>query len=169
MSPRVARLDCAAAPAPAAADPSSLKSRLAADMKQAMKDKAKGKLSAVRAIQTAIKQKEVDERVVVSDDEAIAIMAKLVKQRKESIASYLQAGRQDLVDVEEEEVKYIAEYMPKQMDSSEVDAAVADAIAKAEAKTVKDMGKVMAILRPLLAGKADMSAVGDKIKKALSA
>lgn len=151
----------------AAATPSEIKVKLNSDMKEAMKAKEKERLGAIRAILTAIKQKEVDDRVVVDDAEAVAIMAKLVKQRRESIASYAAAGRADLVESEEKEVAFISVYMPAQMSSDEVDNAIKTAIAKVDAKTVKDMGKVMGELRGPLQGKADMSDVGARIKKLL--
>eukprot|EP01041_Mallomonas_annulata_P004737 gene4736-9406_t len=146
----------------------SLKSRLSADMKAAMKAKEKVRLSAIRAIQTAIKQKEVDERVEVGDDAAIEIMSKMIKQRKESIKSYTDAGRMDLVEIEDGEVQFIQEYMPKQATQEEIDAMISDAVGRLEAKSIKDMAKVMADLRPKLAGRADMGEVGAAIKKRLS-
>ena len=147
---------------------SEIKIKLQADMKDAMKAKQKSRLAGIRAIQTAIKQKEVDERIIVDDVEAIAIMTKLMKQRKESIKSYADSGRQDLVEVEEEELKVILSYMPEQMSSEAVEKLIDETISKLEATTIKDMGKVMAVLRPALAGKADTSVVGDLLKKKLS-
>jgi len=149
--------------------PGDLKARLAVDMKEALKSKEKERLSAVRAIQTAIKQKEVDERVTVGDDECLAICAKLVKMRRESITSYKAAGRDELVAAEEAELKWIQAYMPAQMSPEDISNAIKSAIAKVGASSVKDMGKVMAELRPTLQGKADMSAVGPEIKKLLGA
>ena len=150
-----------------AVNSSELKVKLNSDMKEAMKAKDKERLAGIRAISTAIKQKEVDERVVVDDEMAVAIMAKLVKQRKESIKSYQDAGRQDLVDNEQKELDVIITYMPQQLSTEEVDKMIDAAIVEVGATTVKDMGKVMGILRPKLAGKADVSAVGDIIKKKL--
>ena len=147
--------------------PSELKTKLNNDMKEAMKAKDKERLAGIRAITTSIKQKEVDERIVVDDKMAVEIMAKLVKQRKESIKSYQDAGRQDLVDNEQKELDVIITYMPQQLSSQDVDKMIDDAIAEVGATTVKDMGKVMAILRPKLAGKADVSEAGDMIKKKL--
>jgi len=147
--------------------PSELKTKLNNDMKEAMKAKDKERLAGIRAITTSIKQKEVDERIVVDDKMAVEIMAKLVKQRKESIKSYQDAGRQDLVDNEQKELDVIITYMPQQLSSQEVDKMIDDAIAEVGGTTVKDMGKVMAILRPKLAGKADVSEAGDMIKKKL--
>jgi len=147
---------------------SDLKATLSADMKAAMKAKEKVRLGSIRAIQTAWKQKEVDDRVEVDDAMAIEIMAKLVKQRKESVASYEEAGRPELAEQEKEEIVHIQAYMPKQMSDFEVEKIVKEVIAKVGATTVKDMGKVMGELRPMLVGKADMSAVGALIKKSLA-
>lgn len=144
-----------------------LKGQLSIDMKEAMKAKEKERLSAIRAILTMIKQKEVDERLVVDDAEALAIMAKLVKQRKESISSYRAAQRLDLVAGEEAELNEILKYMPAQMTNDEIELAIKAAIAKIGATTIKDMGKVMAELRGPMQGKADMSQVGPSIKKLL--
>jgi hypothetical protein len=137
------------------------------DMKDAMKSKDKVKLSGVRAIQAIIKQKEVDERIVVSDDEAIIIMSKLIKQIKESIKSYGDAGRQDLVDKEQAELDVVQTYMPVQLSAAEVEKIVDDCIIRLGATTIKDMGKVMADLKPVLTGKTDTSEVGALIKAKL--
>ena len=145
----------------------SLKETLSADMKAAMKAKEKVKLGAIRAIQKAIKQKEVDDRVEVTDDMAIDVMAKLVKSRKESVKSYTDAGRLELAEAENVEISVIQSYMPAQMTEEEVNQAISDAIAEVEASSVKDMGKVMGILRPKLSGRADMSTVGESIKAML--
>jgi uncharacterized protein YqeY len=133
-----------------------------------MKAKDKEKLAGIRAITTAIKQKEVDERIIVDDDATITIMTKLIKQRKESIKSYQDAGRDDLVDAEQKELNVIITYMPEQLSIEEVSKMIDDAIKEVGASSIKDMGKVMAILRPKLAGKADASEAGDVIKKKLS-
>jgi uncharacterized protein YqeY len=145
----------------------ALKDTLSTDMKAAMKAKEKIKLGAIRAIQTAIKQIEVDEQKECTDDMAIGIMAKLVKSRRESVKSYTDAGRSELAEAEMEEINVIQSYMPAQMSQEEVNAAIADAIAEVGAASVKDMGKVMGILRPKLAGRADMSTVGESIKSML--
>lgn len=147
---------------------SELKLKLNSDMKESMKNKQKERLSAIRSILTAIKQKEVDERVVVDDEMAIAIMSKLVKQRKESIKSYADAGRQDLVESEQAELDTINSYLPKPLSLEEVEAIIDSFIVSTEAKTIKDMGKVMNAIKPLLTGKADISDVGAIIKKKLS-
>ena len=146
----------------------SFKVRLSADMKEAMKAKNKVQLGAIRAIQTAIKQKEVDDRVELDDTMIINILSKLVKQRRESIKSYLEANRQDLVEIEQAELDTIEKYLPKQLTEEEVEVLIDKCIVAASASTIKDMGKVMNLLRPLLTGKADMSNVGEKIKAKLS-
>ena len=159
-----------AAADPAATTPSApvgLKARLMSDMKDAMKAKDKVKLSGVRAIQAVIKQKEIDERIVVDDAEAIIIMSKLIKQIKESIKSYGDAGRQDLVDKEQAELDVVSTYMPVQLSSEEVEKMIDDCITKLGATTIKDMGKVMAELKPVLVGKTDTAAVGALIKAKL--
>eukprot|EP01036_Dinobryon_divergens_P025680 gene25680-34253_t len=147
---------------------SEIKLRLANDMKEAMRSKQKERLAAIRAIQTAIKQKEVDERVIVDEDAAILIMSKLVKQRKESIKSYLDGGRSDLADAETVECNVIQSYMPTQLSQEEIAAVITESIRIINATTIKDMGKVMADIRPKLSGKADLSQVGEIIKKLLS-
>ena len=147
---------------------SEIKLRLSTDMKEAMKSKQKERLAAIRAIQTAIKQKEVDDRVIVDEDAAILIMSKLVKQRKESIKSYLDGGRSDLADAETVECNFIQSYMPTQLSQEEIAAVITESIRTINATTIKDMGKVMADIRPKLSGKADLSQVGEIIKKLLS-
>ena len=141
-----------------------VKTQLNTDMKNAMKNKEKDKLNAIRAIQTVIKQKEVDERIDVNDEIAFQLMAKLVKQRKESIKSYQDANRMDLVEQEQLELDFIQSYMPKQLDTKEIENIVDSTIAKLEAKSVKDMGKVVSELKILLSGKADMSEVSTMVK-----
>ena len=155
---------------PAAAVPAvpvGLKAQLMTDMKDAMKAKDKVKLSGVRAIQAAIKQKEVDERIIVDDAEAIVIMSKLIKQIKESIKSYGDAGRQDLVDKEQAELDVVSTYMPVQLSAEEVEKMIDECIVKMGATSIKDMGKVMAELKPVLMGKTDTASVGALIKKKL--
>ena len=147
---------------------SSIKTKLNGDMKEAMKAKDKERLAGIRAITTAIKQMEVDQRIDVTDEIAVTIMTKLIKQRKESIKSYQDAGRPELEEAEQKELDVITTYMPEQLSTEEVSKLIDDAIAEVGATTVKDMGKVMAILRPKLAGKADASEAGDLIKKKLS-
>ena len=151
----------------AASAPVGLKALLMTDMKDAMKAKDKVKLSGVRAIQAAIKQKEIDDRIVVDDEQAIIIMSKLIKQIRESIKSYGDAGRQDLVDKEQAELDVVSTYMPVQLSAEEVDKMIDDCILKLGATSIKDMGKVMAELKPVLMGKTDNAAVGASIKKKL--
>lgn len=147
---------------------SALKLRLAADMKDAMKTKQKEKLATIRSIQAAIKQKEVDERVTLSDEDILLIMTKLVKQRKESIKSYTDNGRLDLAQAEEMELSFFSLYMPEQMKEEDVLKLIEESIAKLGATTIKDMGKVMADIKPLVAGKADAAMVGQLLKQRLS-
>ena len=151
----------------AAAPVSSIKTRLAADMKEAMKSKQKERLAAVRSIQAAIKQREVDDRVTLTDDDIITLMTKLVKMRKESIKSYSDAGRGDLVASEEAELHFFADYLPKPMSEDKVKKVIEDVVTKLGATTIKDMGKVMAELRPIVAGKADAAEVGSLVKQRL--
>ena len=146
----------------------SLKDRLTSDMKEAMKGKQKNRLSAIRSIQTAIKQKEVDDRVEVSDEAAILIMSKIVKQRRESIKSYSDCGRPDLIANEQEEIDTINKYLPQPLSSEDIERAINEAILRLGATSVKDMGKVMNDLKPHLAGKADIAEVGSIIKAKLS-
>ena len=150
-----------------AAPVTSIKTRLAADMKEAMKSKQKERLAAVRSIQAAIKQREVDDRVALTDDDIVALMTKLVKMRKESIKSYSDAGRQDLVASEEAELSFFADYLPKPMTEEEVKKVIEDVVTKLGATSIKDMGKVMAELRPIVAGKADAAEVGTLVKQRL--
>lgn len=157
-----------ATPPSAAPSSSPLRLLLSSDMKEAMKSKQKERLAAIRAIQTALKQVEVDERRVLDAPEELAIMAKLVKTRKESIASYTAAGRADLADVEQAEINCISTYMPQPLSSEKVEEMVSAAIAKVGAVSIKDMGRIMAELRGPLAGLADMADVGAKIKKRLT-
>lgn len=151
-----------------AGESQGIKDRLFADMKTAMKEKQKERLAAIRAIQTAIKQKEVDDRVQVDDAAAVAVMSKLIKQRKESIQSYTAANRLDLAETEQKEVEVITEYLPAQLSPQEIEQIISDCIAKAAATTIKDMGKVMGLAKPLLEGKADIAEVGAAIRKRLS-
>jgi len=145
-----------------------LKERINEDVKAAMRAQDKRRLGALRLITAAIKQREVDERITLDDPQTLAVLEKMIKQRKESIAQYSQANRQDLVDQETFEVQLIQSYMPAQLSEAAVDAAVAAAIAETGAASVKDIGRVMAILKPKLAGQADMSLVSTKVKKHLS-
>ncbi len=147
----------------------SLKARITEDMKSAMKAKEAGKLAAIRLLLAAIKQKEVDERVELDDAAVAAVIEKLVKQRKDSVTQYEAAGRQDLADIEKAEISILAAYLPEKMSNEEIAAAVAAAVAQTGAKGAADMGKLMAVLKPQLAGKADMTEVSKLVKAALAA
>jgi hypothetical protein len=146
----------------------SLKARITEDMKAAMKAKDSQRLGAVRLLLSAMKQREVDERVELSDADILAILEKMLKQRRDSIAQYEAGGRQDLADVEKFEIGVLSAYMPQQLGADEIAAAVAEAIAASGAKGAQDMGKVMALLKPRLAGKADMGAVSAQVKVKLA-
>jgi uncharacterized protein YqeY len=145
-----------------------IKDRLKADLKSAMKNKEKERLAAVRAIKAAISQVEVDERIECDDERAISIVDKVLKLKKESIQSFKDAGRTEQLVEEEAECRWIEEYLPAQLSSEEVSAVIEEAIAEVKPESIKDMGKVMAVLRPKLLGKADMSSVGPMIKARLS-
>jgi uncharacterized protein len=147
---------------------SQLKQLITNDMKLAMKAKDKSALKAIRMILGAIKQKEVDDRIELDDSQVLAVIQKMVKQRKDSISQFSDAGRTDLVEVEESELLIINNYMPEQLSDDEVDAAVTKAIADSGADSMKDMGKLMGILKGQLYGKADMGAVSQLIKAKLS-
>jgi uncharacterized protein len=147
----------------------TLKERLTEDMKAAMRASEKERLSTIRMVQAAIKQREVDERIVLDDAQVIAVLEKMVKQRKESVAQFEQGHRQDLADKELAEIALLQSYLPAQLSDAEVDALVKEAIAATGAASVKDMGKVMAAVKAKAAGRADMGAVSARIKAALSA
>ncbi len=147
----------------------TLKERISEDMKAAMKAKETARLAAIRLLLAAIKQKEVDEQVTLEDAAIAAVIDKMLKQRKDSITQYEAAGRQDLVDAEKAEVEVLSAYKPAGLSEAEVAAAVAKAVADSGAAGAADMGKVMAILKPLLAGKADMAEVSKLVKARLSA
>ena len=147
---------------------SQLKQLITNDMKLAMKAQDKPALKAIRMIIGAIKQKEIDDRIELNDSQVLAVIQKMVKQRKDSISQFSDAGRTDLVEVEESELSIINNYMPEQLSADEVDAAVTKAIADSGADSMKDMGKLMGILKGQLDGKADMGAVSQLIKAKLS-
>ena len=147
---------------------SKLKQLITDDMKLAMKAQDKPALKAIRMILGAIKQKEIDERIELDDNQVMAVIQKMVKQRKDSISQFSDAGRTDLVEVEEAELLIINNYMPKQLGEDEVKAAVVKAISDTGADSMKDMGKLMGILKSQLDGKADMGQVSQLIKSKLS-
>lgn len=146
----------------------SLKQQITDDMKVAMRAKDTARLSAIRLLLAAMKQREVDERVELSDGDVVAIIEKMNKQRRDSISQYEAAGRQDLADVEKFEMGVLAAYMPQQLGEAEVLAAVVEAVAAVGATGPQDMGKVMGLLKPKLAGLADMGKVSALIKAQLS-
>ena len=147
---------------------SKLKQLITDDMKLAMKAQDKPALKAIRMILGAIKQKEIDERIDLDDNQVMAVIQKMVKQRKDSISQFSDAGRTDLVKVEEAELLIINNYMPTQLSDDEIEAAVVKAISDTGADSMKDMGKLMGILKGQLDGKADMGQVSQLIKSKLS-
>ena len=146
----------------------SLKARISDDMKAAMRAKDAPRLSAIRLLLSAMKQKEVDERVELSDADVVAIIDKMLKQRRESIAQFEKGGRHDLADTEKFEVGVLQTYMPQALSEAEIDAEIAAAMQASGAKAISDMGKVMAVLKPKLAGRADMGKVSALIKTKLA-
>lgn len=145
----------------------SLKDRITEDMKSAMKARETERLAAIRLLLAAIKQREVDERITLDDAGIVVVIDKLIKQRRDSLGQYEQAGREDLAAVERAEIEVLTPYMPAQMSTDEVAAAVKAAIAQTGAASPADMGKVMGVLKPQLAGKTDLSAVSQQVKAAL--
>lgn len=133
-----------------------------------MRAKESARLSAIRLILAAIKQKEVDERVELTDADVVAVLEKMVKQRRESIVQFEKASRTDLADVEKFELEVLSAYLPQQMGDAEIQQEIAKALAESGASGVKDMGKVMALLKPRLAGRADMGKVSTLVKSRLS-
>ncbi len=146
----------------------SLKERISEDMKAAMRAKESAKLGTIRLLLAAIKQKEVDEQITLDDAAILAVTDKLIKQRRDSVTQYEAAARQDLADLERAEIVVLQAYMPAALSDAEIDAAVAAAIAQTGAAGPADMGKLMGVLKPQLAGRADMTAVSAKVKAALS-
>ena len=145
----------------------SLKERITEDMKSAMRASEKERLGTIRMLQAAIKQREVDERITLDDAQVVAVIEKMVKQRKESIAQFEQGGRADLAAKERSEIDLLQAYLPAQLSEAEVDALVRQAIATTGATSIKDMGKVMGVVKAQAAGRADMGAVSARIKAAL--
>lgn len=145
----------------------SLKERITEDMKSAMRAAQKERLGTVRMILAGIKQREVDERITLDDSQVLAVIEKMVKQRKESIAQFETGGRADLVAKEQAEIALLKEYLPTQLTPEEIEALISAAIAKTGAASIKDMGKVMGALKSELAGRADMGAVSARIKQKL--
>jgi uncharacterized protein YqeY len=147
----------------------SLKERVQEDMKTAMRAADKDRLATVRLILAAIKQREVDERIVLDDTQALAVLEKMVKQRRESISQFEAGGRSDLVAKERAELEVISAYMPSQLSETELDAMIQSAIADTGASSLKDMGKVMSIIKGKAQGRVDMAQVGARIKARLTA
>jgi len=145
-----------------------LKDRITADMKDAMRARDSARLSTIRLLQAAIKQREVDERKDMTDADVLAIIDKMVKQRRDSITQFEAGKRLDLADAERAEVVLLSGYLPQQMTDAEIDAAIAAAIARTGAAGAAGMGKVMAELKPQLAGRADMAAVSARAKARLA-
>jgi uncharacterized protein YqeY len=145
----------------------SLKTQLTDDMKAAMKGGDKERLGVIRLVNAAIKQREVDERVVLDDTQVLAVLEKMLKQRKDSVAQYEGAGREDLAAVERYEMGVIEGYMPAKMSADEIEAIVARAIADSGATSAKDMGKVVGLVKPQVAGRADMGQVSALVKQKL--
>jgi uncharacterized protein YqeY len=146
----------------------SLKQQITEDMKTAMRAKDTPRLGAIRLLLAAMKQREVDERIELTDADVVSIIEKMNKQRRDSISQYEAAGRQDLADVEKFEMSVLANYMPQQLSEAEIGTAVAEAIAATGATGQQDMGKVMGMLKPKLAGRADMGKVSALIKTRLA-
>jgi uncharacterized protein len=145
-----------------------LREQLTEDMKTAMKAREAEKLGAVRLILAAVKQREVDERITLDDPGVIAVIEKMIKQRKDSISQFEKAARQDLADKEKFELGILEAYLPQQLSQAEVDAIIAEAMAASGAKSPADMGKVMALVKPKLAGRADMGKVSGLVKGKLT-
>ena len=145
----------------------SLKARLTDDMKAAMKGGEKDRLQVIRLANAAINQREVDERIELDDAQVLAVLEKMVKQRRDSVQQYEAANREDLAAVERYEISVIQGYLPQPLDAAQIDALVAAAIAESGAAGPQDMGKVIALLKPQLAGRADMGKVSGLVKQAL--
>jgi uncharacterized protein len=145
----------------------TLKERITEDMKTAMRSGEKDRLAVIRLLQAAIKQREVDERIVLDDAQITAVLEKMIKQRKESVVAFEKGARADLVAKENAEIAILQPYLPAQLSDAELDALIAEAIASTGAASIKDMGKVMGVVKGKAAGKADMGAVGARIKAKL--
>jgi uncharacterized protein len=147
----------------------TLKRRIQDDMKLAMKAGEKARLGVIRLILSAVKQREVDERIELDDAQVLAVLDKMVKQRRESISQYSAAGRNDLAEIEQSEILVIQDYLPPALTAEEVEGMIAKAISDAAAVSIGDMGKVMALLKPELQGRADVGAVSAQVKAKLGA
>ena len=146
----------------------SLKEKITDDMKAAMRAKESARLGTIRLLTSAIKQKEVDERIELTDEQILTVIEKMIKQRKDSITQFEAGGRQDLADIEKSELVILSAYMPAALSDAEVQAEVSAAVAAVGAAGPQDMGKVMGVLKPKLAGRADMTVVSAMVKAALT-
>jgi len=145
-----------------------LTDRIKDDMKAAMKSGNKSRLGVIRLILAAIKQVEVDERIQLDDSRTVLVLDKMLKQRRESIRQFAEAGRSDLVEVEEAEVLVIQDFLPQALSEAEIDSMISEAVVQSGAQSVKDMGKVVGLLKSKVQGRADMSVVSEKIKAVLA-
>jgi uncharacterized protein YqeY len=145
----------------------ALKERITEDMKGAMRAGAKERLAAIRLILAAIKQREVDERIALDDTQVLAVLEKMIKQRREAITQFEAGGRADLVAKESAEIAVLQAYLPAQLSPAQIDALISEAIAASGAASIKDMGKVMALVKPQAQGRADMGALSARIKQKL--
>jgi uncharacterized protein YqeY len=145
----------------------SLKARITEDMKAAMRSGEKDRLSCIRMLQAGIKQREVDERIELDDAQVVAVIDRMIKQRKESVAQFQAGNRADLVAKESAEIDVLSAYLPAQLGAAELDAMIKDAIGATGAASMKDMGKVMGVLKPKVQGRTDMGALSARIKSAL--
>lgn len=145
----------------------SLKERITDDMKAAMRSGEKERLGAIRMITAAIKQREVDERIALDDSQVLSVIEKMIKQRKESLLQFQTGNRPDLADKESAEISLLQSYMPAQLSEADLDQMISEAISSTGAASIKDMGKVMGIIKSKAQGRADMAAVGAKIKAKL--
>ena len=146
---------------------SPLKQRLQSDLKIAMKAGDKARRDVIRLVMSAIKQREVDERIELDDEQIVSVLDKMLKQRRESIAQYTDAGRTDLADQEASEIRVIEAYMPAKLSEAEIATQIDKAIAESSAASIRDMGKVMAILKPAMQGRVDMASVSSQVKQQL--
>ena len=147
--------------------PATIKDKITEDMKTAMRGQMKERLGTIRLILAALKQREVDERIVLNDEQILSILNKMIKQRRDSINQFEAGNRPELAAKEAEEIKLIQEYLPAQLSEEEISKAIADAITQSGAASAKDMGKVMGLLKTSLSGKADMTVVSAKVKEKL--
>ena len=147
----------------------SLKARITEDMKNAMRSGEKDRLGLIRMLQAGIKQREVDERIQLDDTQVLSVIDKMIKQRKDSVEQFRAGGREDLVAKESAEIAWLNEYLPAQLSDAELDTLIKDAIAATGAASMKDMGKVMGILKPKAQGRTDMGVLSARIKAALGA